>query len=29
MQEKDKVYSEALNEIEVITGLIDEELNEK
>ena len=29
MQEKDKVYNEALNEIEVITGLIDEELKEK
>ncbi len=29
MQEKDKVYYEALNEIEVITGLIDEELKEK
>jgi len=29
MQEKDKVYNEALNEIEVITALIDEELKEK
>ena len=29
MTEKDKVYSEALNEIEAITGLIDEELQEK
>lgn len=27
MEEKDKVYHEALNQIEVITGLIDEELN--
>jgi hypothetical protein len=29
MREKDKVYNEALNEIEVITALIDEELKEK
>ena len=29
MQEKDKVYNEAFNEIEVITALIDEELKKE